>query len=785
MTRIGIEFVQLSQLAQHERRRLCLAFYKTIYEDAFPLSDEREDPTRWLERMDDGERGPYGVEIICALRAGVPIAGIVFEWYPLSKVSLLTYLAVHPDERGKGVARRLLDESLAVIRSRAPALILAECEIPERIAAISDRKRAMQRIRTLARLGFNRVAATYVQPALSVEQQPDPGLYLITVLPAGDHIAADALGRFLREFYGVLEQTESFELASMLEQIGETPVPVERLDLYDGLAATDAIVGTARGISLRFIFMQPAARTPEGDYRELPLGEYRRRFEGNEAFELLSRHLDSFNLDIVTPYATENSLPLALLCEPFSRDGDGDAALEVSIRFDSVVREAWEGREVSLIFSEKDQGFIVSARFLDSVVLFESGYIAYTCSFLFAGSINVPLLLSLVDCVAGSAGKIEHDYVTFSLAGGAYCSFEAMLAARLEALRSPRHRHSVFDALRELGAEDLASRIRLSPGEHTVSVDLEVIGARSHDRVLDYAKRASARNCPVDPFSKRLAGLVQNVLDFDEQDSEEVNDSLIGGLRIGRDVTFSHHNVGVRFSPESRAYDRMRPIIGGNPYWYLVQAVIAHNERLLADLHVDIERERGTRGLSGMLRDLLSVPSRTRNLRSAENQMVRKIGRKIRLSHYIPNLFRYDTEQKLYSLFTAARGITSQLEYFQTVESAVENITDETARFNREQADRLLSSVLIAIGVIQIGGVFAAMASIGDPGFATFVHGLGVFQPARFLEELFERSTKGSSAVWALAPALGLVAFGGLLLLWTAAGAISRGLRSSQARRRD
>ena len=140
------------------------------------------------------------------------------------------------------------------------------------------------------------------------------------------------------------------------------------------------------------------------------------------------------------------------------------------------------------------------------------------------------------------------------------------------------------------------------------SIGIEVIGAQLHDRVLDYATKARQREALVDDFSLRLAGLAQNVFDFRRQDVEEVNNSLSSAARIGTDITFAQQGVSIRFMETSRAYREMRTILGGSPYWLLVQLIIGHNEYLLSELNSDLEAYRRSNGLVGMVRELF-VPS--------------------------------------------------------------------------------------------------------------------------------------------------------------------------------
>ncbi len=83
-----------------------------------------------------------------------------------------------------------------------------------------------------------------------------------------------------------------------------------------------------------------------------------------------------------------------------------------------------------------------------------------------------------------------------------------------------------------------------------------------------------------------------------------------------------------------------------------------------------------------------------------------------KLDCYIANVFRYQTESKLYELFAGAWDL--EMEYAalrgsqQTRELAIKR-DDETLK---DIENRSLNRRLVALGVIQVGGAIAAFVSI-------------------------------------------------------------------------
>jgi hypothetical protein len=571
-------------------------------------------------------------------------------------------------------------------------------------------------------------------------------------------------------------------------------------------AAADATLGTATGIGLRILFFQDhrvqrGRRRAKLEREEIPLATLRRLLRHHPAIhDALCTPITSWHNDIVTPYGTDSTLPLVVLCEPFGETDDaGDACatpLDTEIVIPAVFKMNWEKRRtVEVRFNEAgDDDVVLRARLVDNVTFFASGYIAYSVSFLFedAATGSVPLsaqILLVLEAIAKPAGDIEST-VRFRLGNERAVPLAAFLQARMHALEHPAPgKTTIFTALAaidddrkgDLGTQLGGSLRRLFPatsaGSHAnddldapfdgkVSIGIEIIGASCHDQVIDYVEKSRLRTAPVDAFSKRLAGIVQNILDFVEQDAEEIHDSLSGGLAIGTDMTFVHKDVAVRFSKQSRAFTEMLDVVGGSPYWMLVQLVLGHNEVALSNLNTDLERHYGQSGMTGMMRSLLEVPTRHYNIREAQNRLTRTLKRRITLSYFIPNLFRYPTEQQLYRLFSQARGIDEQYKHFVMAEDTVEGAVREIATLNKERVDSWITRLLLAIGIFQIAAALIAIAAVGDGDFWYF--GEHFYQWGLLGRVLHELGASGSDnapppefrSVWVLDPALVVMALG-------------------------
>jgi GNAT superfamily N-acetyltransferase len=102
--------------------------------------------------------------------AGLIVGTIIGGWFAECRVMLISYLAVRPEYRGRGVGKLLLAEAFPLWRARfAPALILGEVEDPRYYRerdplGFGD---ADARLRLYGALGARILAIPYFQPAIS------------------------------------------------------------------------------------------------------------------------------------------------------------------------------------------------------------------------------------------------------------------------------------------------------------------------------------------------------------------------------------------------------------------------------------------------------------------------------------------------------------------------------------------------------------------------------------------------------------------------------------------
>lgn len=119
-----------------------------MYTRTFTDPSEREDPAQWPLRL-------YG--------------GMACEYYRDSRCGLLTYLVVDPTQTQRGLARRLIQRAILLLKRDALDAgtvlrgVFSETEDPDQAAAEGNAMSPQQRLIALAHLGARRLDIPYVQ----------------------------------------------------------------------------------------------------------------------------------------------------------------------------------------------------------------------------------------------------------------------------------------------------------------------------------------------------------------------------------------------------------------------------------------------------------------------------------------------------------------------------------------------------------------------------------------------------------------------------------------------
>lgn len=197
-------------------------FYRTVLQPSIP-----GDELLTLEEICGAYLGADAAPGALLLEDGEPVAGILAELYPISRVLLIGYLAVDRTQRGRGSGTTLLAQTLSQWQaSLRPSLTIAEVDDPRLHPPDPDKGDPHARLRFYSRAGARLLATPYFQPALRPTSPRVHGMLLISFGIAEDTIPREVLARFLGEYFELCEGAAALtdpEVRSLLDWTGPDP----------------------------------------------------------------------------------------------------------------------------------------------------------------------------------------------------------------------------------------------------------------------------------------------------------------------------------------------------------------------------------------------------------------------------------------------------------------------------------------------------------------------------------------------------------------------------------
>jgi len=146
----------------------------------------------YLTLFDTNSEGGWNFHILLALQRGSDgdgektiLGGCACEYYPLSNSGLLTYIAMDPNHRSKGISGHIIQQVLNALNedsrkagNKGLSALFLETNDDTKVSAEKDVMDPLVRHKILSRLGFSILECRYVQPALSPDKQKCEDLLL-------------------------------------------------------------------------------------------------------------------------------------------------------------------------------------------------------------------------------------------------------------------------------------------------------------------------------------------------------------------------------------------------------------------------------------------------------------------------------------------------------------------------------------------------------------------------------------------------------------------------------
>ena len=576
-----VAFVDLSESPDDQLLR---EVYDGLYRASFPRDEERES----FEAFAAGH-------VIVARRNGAVDGFVAAEYYPRSGCGLLSYVAVDPSARGRGLGRALVKcstdalERDAAERNGVLTALFAEIHDPARVARGDDVIDPWDRQRIMHRLGARRVPIAYVQPSLGPGRERARSLMLLAFNV--ERLQTAVIRAFLAELYETLGATPGDgDLDRSLVGLDEDEVKLDPLVLvehprlqFDDFGVAFHVPGSADA--------QPSAP--------------------------VDVELASFEEDMLA-YAYRDSPPFHTRVVPIP-----EAWARVSVRFSDAIAFVSEGRSVVLESDGRTVDFLLRAARTD--------FVADGRSILHLvlgpdpdGRVKAPNeydLIALAKLWAGGEGLEANGT---DAAGNRYVRF---IAAGAE-----RQFDEIATAVFGEATKAMLPRVGTIQLLHDVCPDL--------CREMGKIREAQGG---IEPSSAAVAvgGLIQGLFDFAEIDANELAD-VFKEVHVEQQLLSCFHKGTLLVaSSEDRAFSagKVRQDVGLSPYLLVPHAVLTHNEYWLQEAIAALDAVGRTRR------------PRLRQLGRARSEVAETLA--VRL---VPNVFQYDAERRLYEHGTRHRA---------------------------------------------------------------------------------------------------------------------------------
>ncbi|MFC5370983.1 hypothetical protein ACFPIF_00350 [Brevundimonas faecalis] len=217
-----------------------------------------------------------------------------------------------------------------------------------------------------------------------------------------------------------------------------------------------------------------------------------------------------------------------------------------------------------------------------------------------------------------------------------------------------------------------------------------------------------------------LAGFNQNIIDFMNQDTSEILDS-IDPIYPSREeqseerffVRYANHRAMITYVPKSRSLEIGNDYIGACPYAFLIHVLALHNE-FLGRAHEANSLER-IEAINLKVASLKEGDPHAEETKDAIDQVEWAIN-KVKLAEFADyerfryaNPFRYDTERDVFAKLEELRGVNRKKEALSLAIQSLEDHASDLQRRSQNIADKRSANRDMALNILLGGtGVFGA-----------------------------------------------------------------------------
>ena len=645
---------------------LLINSFKEIYISAFPDINEREDFDVILQRVfwNKQPNEPHSILILTATDGKNPevTGGLIADWYENSKAIHLIYLVIAEKFRGKGIAKKLVNEGVTAIKQWIEKEkkieirnVFFESNNPEKTK--NDNFDTIARLEIFSQFGAKWINIPYIQPALDTKKREVDNLFLLSFTQfnvKGDKIPEIEIIAFLKDLYLSLGQTDKNKSFVRMQK------------------ALEKLINTDGDIELQYI--------PETSFYKFCKSSVTWHFVQENKYQIetsLNNPFSSFEKDLLNFHNQK-------LKEP---------------PFNSVFKVLFQNAKI--IFPA-EYSYISEGR----------KHTKTTKTDRIELEINLSISYTKIEI---SDKTIWH--VTFTPKKNHYFT-ECDLIKLSTMFGSSQEQSTVKDNLKitienenliGIKPDELISRLGFAEKDsqlknlqtgiiqiETSELDaIQKINFNDFFKIFRNKSKSEIENDSLKQFSKTLCGIILGIFDFNRMDYDEIFDTIQPIVQAESSFIVLCRGTLFKISEEDEIMESVSNHVVVSPYLLVPNMVLAYNEFILMQAKNEI--------------DSSLKPGQNKSFKALETSQ-RKV-RNILNVQYLSNIFQYPSEKEIVEFGNSQRGI---INLYDLILKRLEELSEliDTKKANKANlSDAILNALLGFIAAIQLKGLLGELLS--------------------------------------------------------------------------
>jgi GNAT superfamily N-acetyltransferase len=662
----------------YEIHRSQIDDFYLVYLEAFPDEDEREDWSDIAARICNPKSSPRTFIFFDDLYPSA--GGIIADYYPQLGVVHLIYIAVKPDHRGKGIAKRLIKELLPMAISQLQSIygfevqaILFESNIPW--LTTKDAIDPYKRLQIFEHLGAKAIPIAYTQPALTEGKKNVENLFLLS-FPIDQQtqrtINTQLLIDFLFAFYQGLGINEPLKDHTFLRMQNE----LLKISTMNKVTLT-----SIAQLEKPQIRMKKAAVCVQFT---LVNDDAQNNHEICPAFY-------SYETDLLSSHFQKR--------RPFQSEFDEQiGVLAIQIHFPTQYTFLSEGK----YHQRMSQREVINAQLHVNRTYSLSGNTS-TWSIVISNDVNDAF--SELECIKliNFFGSMQEDvqmidkiqWSTSTIAKSTFASFIGQLLL----IENTQDIQILSGILQTDTAHIDFVDPSISFDWSEFYLDLKRYHERKELSEQQY-ERAYYNNPVFQAVNNIFCGFALGIFDFERMDFDEVSDTLIPLKANENYLLLLNRGILLCACHDDEMFSASLQSIGISPYLLIPNMVLVNNEFTLNRIDNAIEKLNSGKNKRGQ------IPlNELRDVRADIDHWLD--------DNYLPNIFQYPSEQELYEFGSAHRGLLIYKDNLENNIQTLDDLKDELIANRQENSDLMMTLLLTLLSGVQFQEMFQSFVK-GD-----------------------------------------------------------------------